>query len=250
MTVIRVLTWNIHKGFGHNRRLLTVRTIREALIEEDCDIVMLQEVVGRHDHHAARFDDWPAAPQAEFLAGETWGQWAYGANAWYPHGHHGNAVLSRFPIIGWRNTDLSNHRWEQRGVLHTRVQIPGLPHPLHVLCTHLDLLHRGRIRQVVRIANQIRSEIPNDEPLVLAGDFNDWSRRLGASLETDLGLVEAHRAIHGCLARSFPARLPLLTLDRLYVRGITVRNSQILRSGRYKKLSDHAPLMTELEIVP
>jgi endonuclease/exonuclease/phosphatase family metal-dependent hydrolase len=248
MAIMRVLTWNIHKGFGSNRRKVTVRMIREALVHEDCDLVLLQEVVGRHDRLAARFDDWPVLPQAEFLAGETWGQWAYGANAWYPQGHHGNAVLSRFPILHAQNTDLSNHRWEQRGVLHARVQVPGLVPPLHVFCTHLDLLHRGRVRQVARIGNMIRAEVAADEPLILAGDFNDWNRRLGRAWEIDLGVLEAHQAIHGRFARSFPARLPLLTLDRLYVRGMAVRSAQVLSAGRYRLLSDHAPLITELEV--
>jgi endonuclease/exonuclease/phosphatase family metal-dependent hydrolase len=244
--MIRVLTWNIHKGFGMANGLLTVDAMRAALDTVDADLVLMQEVVGRHDRHAERLSDWPELPQAEFLAGTRWSQFAYAANAWHQHGHHGNALLSRHPILDWENLDLTNHRWERRGVLHARVRVPRLAKPLHVLCTHLDLLHRGRVRQVERIAERIRAAVPAGEPLLLAGDFNDWGQRLGVGLERDLGLREAHHAVHGRAARSFPARFPLLPLDRLYVRGLDVRSAQVLSGARWERLSDHAPLLASL----
>ena len=36
-----------------------------------------------------------------------WSDYAYGRNAVYPEGHHGNAVLSRFPIEHYQNLDVS-----------------------------------------------------------------------------------------------------------------------------------------------
>src|SRR5665647_3409505 len=78
----------------------------------DVDIVFLQEVQGEHAHHAAHVLNWPVAPQYEFLADEVWQDYAYGRNAIYDQGHHGNAILSRFPIISAENQDVSAHRFE------------------------------------------------------------------------------------------------------------------------------------------
>lgn len=65
--------------------------------------------------------------------------------------HHGNAILSKHPIVDMVNVDVSNSRWERRGALHARVAVPGLDEPLHVVCLHLDLRGSGRIRQVERL---------------------------------------------------------------------------------------------------
>jgi endonuclease/exonuclease/phosphatase family metal-dependent hydrolase len=248
MTTIRVLTWNIHKGFSSSSGVLSLAGIRTVLREINADLVLMQEVVGRNDRYAARYKQWPSEPQAEYLADGRWDQMAYAANACYPHGHHGNALLSRFPIAAWENLDLSNHRWERRGVLHAQVRCARDCALVHVLCTHLDLLNRGRVRQVERIAARIRDLVPPNAPLLLAGDFIDWGQRLGRILEDDLGLIEAHRAMHGRSGRSYPARLPMLMLDRLYVRGMAVRSARVLGGARWHQLSDHMPLLVDLDL--
>ncbi|MBY0438277.1 MAG: EEP domain-containing protein, partial [Burkholderiales bacterium] len=66
--VLRVATYNIHKGFSPFNRRMMVRDLRDQLHTLSADVVFLQEVHGRHDRHAARFEHWPAAPQYEFLA--------------------------------------------------------------------------------------------------------------------------------------------------------------------------------------
>jgi endonuclease/exonuclease/phosphatase family metal-dependent hydrolase len=242
----KVLTWNIHKGFASSGGRLSLSGIRAALHDIDADLVLMQEVVGRHDRHAARHELWPSQSQAQYLAAGHWDHVVYAANAHYAHGHHGNALLSRFPVISSVNIDLSTHRWEHRGVLHAQLRYDRRRAPVHVLCTHLDLLQRGRLKQVARIAEHMRQCIPADEPMLLAGDFNDWGQGVDKILVEDLGLVETHRAMHGRLGRSFPARLPMLMLDRLYVRGLTVRSAHVLTGTRWHKLSDHAPLVVEL----
>jgi endonuclease/exonuclease/phosphatase family metal-dependent hydrolase len=244
--MFKVLTWNIHKGFASSGGQLSLAGIRSALHDIDADLVLMQEVVGRHDRHAARHALWPSQSQAQYLAEGHWEHVVYGANAHYAHGHHGNALLSRFPVVSSENIDLSTHRWEHRGVLHAQVQYDGRRSPVHVLCTHLDPFQRGRIKQVARIAAHMRQCIPPDEPMLLAGDFNDWGQGVDKVLVDELGLVETHRAMHGRLGRSFPARLPMLMLDRLYVRGLTVRSAHVLTGARWHRLSDHAPLVVEL----
>jgi len=51
---------------------------------------------------------------------------------------------------------------------------------------------------------------------------------------------------HGQPARSFPAALPIFTLDRIYVRGFTVASAHVLSGQHWRKLSDHAALTAQL----
>ena len=67
------------------------------------------------------------APHYEFLADSIWPQFAYGRNAVYPKGHHGNAVLSKFPIVRYENHDVSIGGPEKRGLLHCVLRVPGRP---------------------------------------------------------------------------------------------------------------------------
>jgi endonuclease/exonuclease/phosphatase family metal-dependent hydrolase len=86
--------------------------------------VFLQEVIGEHEHHARRFADWPAMPQYEYLADTMW-KHCYGRNAVYPHGDHGNALLSRFPIRSYTNHNASVGKLEARGLLHCVLDLPA-----------------------------------------------------------------------------------------------------------------------------
>ena len=106
---LNVLTINVHKGFTALNRRFILPELREAVRATDADLVFLQEVHGSHEHHAVRHPAWPETPQYEFLADSMWPQFAYGRNAIYPHGDHGNALLSKFPIAEHRNLDVSIH---------------------------------------------------------------------------------------------------------------------------------------------
>ena len=94
-----VATYNIHKGFSHLTRRMVIHELRDRLHGLAADILFLQEVQGVHRRHARRYRDWPVKPQHEFIADTVWHEVAYGRNAVYHQGHHGNAVLSRFPIV-------------------------------------------------------------------------------------------------------------------------------------------------------
>jgi endonuclease/exonuclease/phosphatase family metal-dependent hydrolase len=100
---LRLATYNIHKGFSHFNRRMMVHELRHHLRLLDVDLVFLQEVQGEHEQHARNVLNWPVEPQYEFLADDVWQDYAYGRNAIYDHGHHGNAILSRFPIISAEN---------------------------------------------------------------------------------------------------------------------------------------------------
>ena len=129
--------------------------------------------------------------------------------------HHGNAVLSRFPIVQWDNEDISEHRFESRGMLHCEVQVPGWAEKLHCVCVHLGLMAHHRSRQMRALALRIERLVPANAPLIVAGDFNDWARHATDELARPLGMREVFEQTHGQPARSFPAALPVFVVSRV-----------------------------------
>lgn len=242
---LTVVTYNIHKGFSAFNRRLVVHEIRDRLHALEPDIVFLQEVQGAHHRHPVRHGAWPAAGQHEFLAHEG-GHSAYGMNAVYQDGHHGNAIVSRYPILRSENVDISHHALESRGLLHCELEVPGWDRPLHCINVHLGLWARSRRFQLEWLRDRIRESVPDGAPLVVAGDFNDWRGIATALLERELGLAEVFHRHLGRHAKSFPARLPVLSLDRIYVRGLAVGDARRLADGPWSRLSDHAALAATL----
>lgn len=244
---IRVLTVNMHKGFSFLNRRFILPELRLAVRAVQADLVFLQEVQGDHAGHAERTADWPPVPQYEFLADEMWPQFAYGRNAVYPNGHHGNALLSKYPIVRHRNRDISVDGPERRGLLYCTLAVPGFGE-VHAVCVHLGLLEDHRRRQLDMLCAMIKDEVPIDAPLVVAGDFNDWRSRANDTLARRAGLNEVFQMVHGRTARTFPARWPVLRLDRIYVRGAGAHAPMVLPRTPWSHLSDHAPLAAEIDL--
>lgn len=268
---IRVATYNIHKGVSAIRAEPRVLALKQAIGMFDADVVFLQEVQGKHDLKAAKYGaehlghrHWPAAAQHEYFAGESRHlHAAYGMNAVYDHGHHGNALLSAFPIASQVNRDVSDHAYEQRGILHC---VLNTPHgPVHCYVVHLGLFESGRRRQTQALISAVQETAPNGEPVVIAGDFNDWRNTLSAELRNALGVREAFDEIEGnsalddilrrlrrkasvTPARTFPAGMPFFRLDRIYVRGFKVETAEVMHGSLWAKLSDHAPIVASLTL--
>lgn len=243
----KVCTYNIHKGFSQFNRRMVIHELRDRLRTLDVDVVFLQEVQGMNIRHEVAHADWPPHPQHEFLAHEVWHQTAYGQNAVYDHGHHGNAILSRFEIISSYNQDVSDHRFERRGLLHCEVDLPGRATTAHCFCVHLGLTAGSRRRQMEALSERIEQIVPPDAPLLIAGDFNDWQNRAQDLLARRLGLVEVFHSGCGVVAKSFPSTMPVLRLDRIYVRGFGVIRADVHCGLPWSKISDHAALTAELE---
>jgi endonuclease/exonuclease/phosphatase family metal-dependent hydrolase len=161
-------------------------------------------------------------------------------------GHHGNAILSKYPIVGWENLDISMHRFERRGILHATLDVPGHECAVHCLCLHFGLSEKGRRGQIDRLVRRVNHAVPHDEPLLIAGDFNDWSRRATTVLERDVDAHEVYRRVHGSHPKTFPSRFPMLPLDRIYARGFAVDAARVMRGKPWNTLSDHAALYAEL----
>lgn len=243
---LHIATYNIHKGFSQFNRRMVVHELRDRLRELHPDIVFLQEVQGLHLGHAERHEAWPGEPQHEFLAADVWHNMAYGRNVVYDHGHHGNAILSRFPILASHNQDVTHLRFERRGMLHCVIEAPGLAKPLHCVCVHLSLFGRSRRHQIDALANRLESIVPADSPMLIAGDFNDWRNRAHDLLAERMGLTEVFSGGVARPPKSFPSALPLLRLDRIYARGFSVQRTEVHCGMPWSRISDHAALSAHL----
>lgn len=242
MTRIRVATYNIHKGvqgMGPNRRL-EIHNLGLAVEQFDADIVCLQEVRKLHNRGVEFFKHWPDQPQADYLAPEGYHA-VYRTNAVTRHGEHGNAMLSRWPVLDHQHEDMSDHRFEQRGLLHAHVEVDG--HTIHVVVVHLGLIRGSRVRQLAQLARYIARDIPADAPVIVAGDFNDW----GAILSNPMASVGL-RAGHLPRVPTFPARLPIVQFDHIFVRGMTPLSHHVPRGRAWWRMSDHLPLIGEFEL--
>ncbi|MBN8215936.1 MAG: endonuclease/exonuclease/phosphatase family protein [Spirochaetes bacterium] len=219
---MRLIIWNTHVGH-RGREALQAQALRSV----DADLAVLVEVVEGAGHAA--------------LFSRAWRHHAFArARRRAGGGRQGTLILSKQPLHVLGRWDLSNHRLERRVALC--VSLPG---GLHLVALHLDLTGLGRRLQWEKLESRMEGVLPDGAPLLLAGDCNDGS----ASLERRLaarGFQEAHRAVHGRSARTFPSRAPLLALDRIYGRGVAFTKATRLSGEPWRGLSDHLPLVAEL----
>ncbi len=241
MSILRVATYNIHKGvrgLGPSRRL-EIHNLAHAVEQFDADLVCLQEVRRHHRKLERHFTRWPSLDQAGYLSPEGY-ESIYRTNAVTRHGEHGNALLSRWPVLGSQHSDVSDYRFEQRGLLHVQLLVEQTQ--LHVVVVHLSLIHASRERQVQRLGKYLEHHVPASAALIVAGDFNDW----GAKLLRPMAALDL-RTFEGIRLATFPSRLPLLHLDRIYVRGLRLVSAHVPHGQVWSRMSDHLPLIAELE---
>ena len=240
--ILRVATYNIHKGvqgLGPTRRL-EIHNLGLAVEQLDADIVCLQEVRKLNHREAAYFDRWPGVPQAEYLAPEGY-EAVYRSNAFTRDGEHGNALLTRWPVLDHQHEDMSDHRFEQRGLLHVELEVHG--RHIHAIVVHLGLIRGSRVRQIQQLQRFIEREVPPGAPLVVAGDFNDWGNQIKRML-AHYGLYEYDG---GQPLPTYPSRLPLAQLDHVYVRGLTPVGLVVPQGRIWWRMSDHLPLIAEFK---
>lgn len=239
---LTLATWNIHKGIGTDGRYRLDRTIH-VLKGLDADIVCLQEVDesvarSRHEsqvHRLARELGYPHA--------------ALGLNVRVGSGAYGSATLSRVPLWDVRNVDLTVPPKKRRSALVTRVEHGG-PGGWLLANVHLGLMHLERKVQVRRLLAHIVEDIPPGHPVVIAGDWNEWGRRLvqGALHEARFHLARLdHHPPRG--EATWPSLRPLVCLDRvLYRAPVRVHHVQCVLDAATRTASDHLPVVVELEV--
>jgi len=261
---LRVVSWNVHGCVGTDGKFTPERTA-DALRELAPDVAMLQEVGDNRGIH-------PPIDQATTLAQALGLHCAIGITMpREPYGY-GNCTLSRWPVLDSATVDLSYCRGrEPRACLRAVVGNEDLR--LTTCNVHLGLGASERRYQLGRMlellladyaAEQVRRHrrLPwlwrwrkKDvdllatlrEPLVLAGDFNDFpagpvTRTLSNRLrDCGSGLLMA--------GRTFPSRRPFLRLDRVYTsRAVALSEVFVARTPLIRVASDHLPVVVDLEV--
>lgn len=239
----KILTLNIHKGYSMSNKHFTLERIKHCLKQSNSNIVFLQEVIGDNEKQKDAIPNWSDNNQFEFLADSIWDHFAYGKNAIYQHGHHGNAILSELPFSQLHNIDVSTMRFSQRGILHGTLE-----NGIHLLCVHLGLFASERLSQVRQLISYVNENIQPSEPLIIAGDLNDWRRKAHKQLHEELELTEVYHAQHGRVADTFPAMFPMLSMDRIYVRGFKVCSADVMTHKDWRSISDHCALTADLRL--
>jgi endonuclease/exonuclease/phosphatase family metal-dependent hydrolase len=238
MTRFRIAAYNIHKGRGLDGRI-RIERIGRVLGQLDADIVALQEVVSRdgsiQDH------------QAGYLADRFGYSYAVGETRKHRGGVYGNVTLSRCGFNLVRHVDLSVPRREERGVLRTDISLGR--HIVHVFNVHLGTAHRERRTQALRLIDQdLLRAIDISGPRIVLGDFNEWTHGLVTeTLSAEFHLTDLR--VHLPRTRSYPAILPLLSLDHIYFdHQLQIEQARFHRTRLSLTASDHLPLVADFRI--
>jgi len=236
-----ILTYNIHKGKTPWGTLIRLEEMKSHFIRLKTDLIFLQET-------ATLYKENKAHSILEQFSDSLWKNFAYGKNASYTEGDHGNAILSQYPILTQMNHEVSAHWIEKRGALYNVINIPEKDFKINLFCVHLGLTDSWRRKQVNKITQWVLKEIPSNEPLLIVGDFNDWNKKLSPLLLDTLNLNEAFLTLRNEHAKTYPSFFPFLCLDRIYYRGLKLLDAQCLSEDPWKQWSDHLPLTATFEI--
>lgn len=240
MEKLRVVTYNIHKCVGIDRRYSPERIVR-VLREINADVIALQEVVS---HSNLRERD----HQAKFIARELEMHFCVGENRMHDGGGYGNATLSRFHISQFRNYDISVTRREPRGCLSAVIDVDGVDE-FQFLNLHLGTSFFERRKQIHKLLGSRVLQLPEPRGRrIIAGDFNEWSTGLTTRLlKTHYKSVEAKA--HLGTKRTFPGILPVVHLDHIYYdSGFKLIGASVHRGRTALFASDHLPIVADLEL--
>lgn len=271
---LQVATYNIHRGIGRDRRSDPLRVL-EVILALDADLIALQEVETPH----------LASPATLALLGrlaELGYEPVLGPTLRRHDTRYGNVLLSRLPVRQRRRIDLSRPGREPRGMIEARLalnadtarrhscarraasthagfmaRLLGEPRPqraiahrptpeLRCLATHLGLGGAERAAQIRRIAERVDQSLTEETPagpLILLGDLNEWHplHPRFAPLRARFDAAPARR--------TWPARWPLLALDRIWYRGgLRLETLEVVHTPPARCASDHLPLRAALSL--
>jgi endonuclease/exonuclease/phosphatase family metal-dependent hydrolase len=235
---MRLLTYNIHKGIGSDRRYRLDRIV--AVIEAEApDLICLQEV----DRNARRTrrDDQPVLLSDQLrIAAQL-----YQLNAPHGDGGYGNLLLSRWPFRIAGSLSLHYRRRVPRAAQLTVVETPE--GPLHLVHVHLGLSERERRWQAAQLLEHADFRASAHLPTLIAGDFNDWRNTLSKRFFAPAGFRQATAPTRRF--RSFPAFLPIAAIDKVYYRGgLHIVETRVVRGRPARRASDHLPVVCDFKL--
>lgn len=257
---MRIASYNIHRCIGCDGQHNPQR-VAQVLQSLDADIIALQEVGFETDtkHNVL-----------QYLGKSVDAQVIEGITLLDERGHYGNAILSRLPIDTIKLHDISVSHCEPRGVIELRLTING--QQLQLLTTHLGLRwteRRSQVDYLLALLTDCDADIQ-----ILMGDLNLWLRGSPSRRRLQNYFSSATKKHHQCPApRTFPARWPLFSLDRILLRparlceqlqhghkamarqSVSNQNTtgqKIIEDASIRQLarcaSDHLPVVAELSL--
>jgi len=236
---VRLLTYNIHKGVGGSDRRYRFERIVAVIRAEEPDLVCLQEV----DRHVRRshYHDQPAL-LAEKLRAEAH---LFQLNVPHREGGYGNLLLSRWPLRVQNQVSLRLRRRKPRGAQLVVVDTPG--GPLHLVNWHLGLAEKERRWQANFLLTHPSFLACTQLPTLIVGDFNDWRNTLGRHCFRAHDFHQVTTPVRRF--RTFPAFLPLASLDKAFYRGpIRLSETRTVRTRMARRASDHLPLVLDFSL--
>jgi len=225
MSLISVLSYNIHECVGSDRRRDPGR-VAQVIKESGAQIVGLQEV--HSDSSGAE-----QLHQMNYLAALTGLQAVPGPAVERRNGHYGNVLLTSCKVLAVHKLDLSYLAREPRGAIDADIEIGD--ETVRVIVTHLGLLPAERRFQVRKLLTALAEQ--RTRVVMLLSDFNEWlpTGRSLRWIHTQLGKT--------ALVRTFPARFPIFALDRIWVSPAAALDELCCIRTRLSRLaSDHLPL--------
>ena len=236
----RVVTYNIHKCRGFDRRTSPERII-SVLRELDAHVMCLQEVVNA-PNYSPLFDQLGRIARAfpDHIA-------CFGPNRDLRGGTYGNLTLTKFPVLAWKNFDITRKR-EARGVLRTDLSLTH-GRQLHVFNVHLGTgIFERRHQAQLLMAEEILGSRELSRPRLVIGDFNEWNKGLTTVLMRET--FETFTPRHALrFPKTFPGMLPYATLDHCYYESpLQLLNTKLWRSKTALVASDHLPLLADFQL--
>jgi len=152
---------------------------------------------------------------------------------------HGNAFLSYYPLSGFQEFELGG-----RGAcLRADTNISGKR--IHLFNVMIDKAPGRRLEQINRLLGPDLLGHPRLAcPTLVFGDFGDLLWGVG-NLNLALTLRKVRRPLWG----TYPARFPIFSRDRAYLRGdLRVVESSVLHSSTARRASSHLPLTLTVQI--
>lgn len=226
---MRIVSYNVHACVGSDGRFAPER-IGDVLAALNADFVALQEVEDR---------EVGGIPVSEFLARRL-GMHAYpGPTLKRRDADYGNLLLAKPEASAITRHEISVPGREPRGIIEADFRTHDVQ--LRLFVTHLGLSGAERKKQLDLLLGVIDRE--DADVLVLAADFNEWAPAAG--LHRQLGRRFGTSTRH----KTFPAPLPVLGLDRIYVSPKqALRSSRVERSTLVRNASDHLPVVCDLAL--
>ena len=236
---MRLVTYNIHKGIGGSDRRYRLERIVDVLAAIDADLLCLQEVT--IDLPRTRQHDQATLLSERFAPMHA----VFQQNVHWQVGGYGNLVLSRWPLQERHRIALQFGQQKPRGA---QLLVVDTPHgPLRFTNWHLGLSEAERHWQVQRLLAHPAFRGTDALPTLLCGDSNDWRNTLGKVLLQPRGLLQATTPPRRF--RSFPAALPVLSLDKVFhCEQVVIESAQMVRTRAARQASDHLPLVVEFRL--